>query len=116
MRELVADRSLIARCGLYCGACRAYLKGRCPGCKENAKASWCKIRSCCHQHGYASCADCSEFKDPNDCVKFNNFVGKVFAVLFNSNRRACILKIRELGPDGFARHMVQLGRQSLPRK
>lgn len=28
-RELTADSRLVARCGLYCGACRAYLKGRC---------------------------------------------------------------------------------------
>ena len=50
---------LVARCGLYCGACGSYLKGRCPGCRENVKATWCKVRACCGEHSYASCADCT---------------------------------------------------------
>ena len=43
MKEIVADPKLVAYCGLYCGACGAYLRGRCPGCIENYKATWCKV-------------------------------------------------------------------------
>ena len=30
MREMVSNPDLAACCGLYCGACKSYLKGRCP--------------------------------------------------------------------------------------
>jgi hypothetical protein len=116
MDEIRTDPNLIARCGLYCGACGAFRKGRCPGCRDNAKASWCKIRSCCAEHSYASCADCTEFANPSDCKKFNNFVAKAIGVVLNSNRQACIHKIRELGRDGYAAYMTKYGRQSLPRR
>ena len=116
MREIVVDRNLVAYCGLYCGACGSYLKGRCPGCHENVKAKWCRIRTCCGEHAFASCADCKEFTDPNDCAKFNNLIAKVFGLVFNSNRQACVLKIRELGLDGYATLMAQKKRQSLPRR
>jgi hypothetical protein len=114
--EIKQDTTLVARCGLYCGACRAYLKGRCPGCAGNTKASWCKVRTCCSEHGYGTCADCKEFTDPNDCRKFNNLVSKVIGLVLNSDRRACVLKIRELGVDGFAAFMTAQQRQTLPRR
>jgi hypothetical protein len=63
MREIIADKKLIAFCGLYCGACARYLAEKCPGCRENEKASWCGVRSCCLERGYAGCADCVEFPD-----------------------------------------------------
>ena len=115
MREIVADAGLVAHCGLYCGACRAYLKERCPGCHENVRATWCKIRSCCAEHDYATCADCEDFPDPNDCRKFNNIVAKVFGLLFRSNRAACIQLIKDEGYDAFAERMTREQRQSLPR-
>ncbi len=116
MKEIVQDKNLVARCGLYCGACGSYLKGRCAGCHENAKATWCKVRSCCSEHQYASCADCKEFPDPKDCKKFNNVIARVIGVVLNSNRGACILKIRELGVEGYAGFMATQKRQSLPRR
>lgn len=116
MREVTADPSLVARCGLYCGACTFYLKERCPGCRENTRANWCKIRACCEENAFASCADCRECQDPNDCKKFNNLISKAMARVFNSNRRACILKIRESGLDGFAALMAERKRHSMPRK
>lgn len=115
-KAIVADKNLVARCGLYCGACRAYLKGRCPGCHENARASWCTIRSCCAEHGHASCADCRDFADPNDCRKFDNLVAKVIGVVLNSDRKACVLTIRERGADGYAAFMAERRCQTLPRR
>lgn len=29
MKNIKADKQLIAACGLYCGACRKYLAGKC---------------------------------------------------------------------------------------
>jgi hypothetical protein len=115
MREITADKNLVAYCGLYCGACKSYLRERCPGCHENAKATWCTIRTCCAEHGYQSCADCNEFKDPKQCAKFDNFVSRVFGLLFRSNRAACIECIRQKGLESFAGDMAARRAQSMPR-
>ena len=116
MKEVTINKELVAHCGLYCGACRAHLKGRCPGCHDNVKAKWCKIRSCCGEHGYATCADCREFTDPNNCRKFNNLIAKIFGVVMNSNRPACVLKIRELGLESYAALMAGQKRQTISRR
>ena len=115
MKEIVADASLIARCGLYCGACGRYLKEKCPGCARNDKATWCGIRSCCMEHAYASCADCAEFPVAMACGKFNNFISKIFGLIFRSDRGACIRAIKSGGYDGYAAMMAEKKRQSLPR-
>jgi hypothetical protein len=115
MREIVADQNLIAACGLYCGACRSYLHGRCPGCPTNEKAKWCGVRSCCLQRGYKSCADCADFSNVKDCKKYNNWIARLFGLIFRSNRAACIALIREQGYPVFATDMAAKKRQSLPR-
>jgi hypothetical protein len=88
----------------------------CPGCRANEKAAWCGIRSCNIERGYTTCAKCAEFADPRECRKFNNFVGKVMGVLFNSDRAACVARIREVGAEAFATEMDAKGLQSLPRR
>jgi hypothetical protein len=115
MKEIVSNPDLVAYCGLYCGACKRYLKDNCPGCHENEKAQWCKLRSCCMSENYASCADCTQFVDPNDCAKFNNFISKIFGLLFRSDRGACIAKIREMGIPEYADFMAGEKLQSLRR-
>ena len=85
------DRSLIGRCGKYCGECRVYVVshgaeadraalarelgvdvGRlaCEGCQgpaEKCFAAGCKIAACLEDHGYAYCVACAEI---NDCTKY----------------------------------------------
>ena len=107
MKEIVSDPSLVGYCGLYCGACRAYLSGRCPACHDNEKAKWCKIRSCCLVNEYASCADCADFTDPNDCKKFDNLFSRFFGLVFNSNRKACVDLAREKGLRPYAAYMAE---------
>ena len=115
MKEIISDSKLVAYCGLYCGACKKYLQEKCQGCHDNEKATWCKIRSCCMDNQYSSCAECKEFPDPNDCRMFNNFMSKVFALIFRSNRAACIDQIREIGIQGHSEKMSELKLQSLKR-
>ena len=115
MKPIVADVQLVAYCGLYCGACGAYRRGRCPGCHQNQKAAWCKVRSCCIASGYSSCAECKAPADPRDCRKFNNFIAKIFGLIFCSDRRACILEIREKGLQGHAEQMAARQAQSIRR-
>lgn len=103
----------IAACGLFCGACRKFIKGSCPGCRNYEKATWCAVRTCCIENGWQSCADCT--RSPlGECRKFNSFVAKVFAVVFRSDRRGCVERIREVGAEAFAAEMQLAGRMNRP--
>jgi hypothetical protein len=115
IQEIKNDTQLIAYCGLYCGACRKYISGKCPSCKLLASPHWCKIRTCCLDKRVASCAECS-FETPNACKKFNNPISKVFSFIFGSDREKCILTIRENGALWYAAHMAETRQQSLKRK
>lgn len=115
IKEVIADRNLIAYCGLYCGACGKYLKSKCPGCKENEKAGWCKVRKCCIENKLASCADCKTVA-LKDCKMYYNFMSKMIGLLLNSDRSACIKKIGEIGYDEFAKEMALSKSQTIKRK
>ena len=114
MKNITADRELIAACGLYCGACRKYLSDKCPGCHDNEKATWCKIRACAHSRGFHTCAECD--RDVDECKTFSNIIGKIFAFLFKSYRAACIRYIREHGEQAFADEMTKRKCQTMKRK
>jgi hypothetical protein len=115
MKEIVSDPRLVAACGLYCGACGAYRRGRCPGCSGNQKAAWCGVRTCCLHNGRSSCAECSRYPDARACPQFNNFVSKVVGFLLRSDRAACIDQIRAAGLQAHADRMAQERRQSIRR-
>lgn len=115
MTSIAADPKLVAYCGLYCGACGQYLRGRCQGCAKNEKAKWCRLRTCCMENTYASCASCTSFPDVADCGKFNTFMAKIFAFIFRSNRRACIDRIRAIGVEQYAAEMAEKKMQSIKR-
>ena len=115
MKTIKPDVKLIARCGLFCGACGRYLKEKCPGCAKNEKATWCGIRLCCAENGYDSCADCKTFKDPMQCSKYNNIMSKIFGFIFRSDRRACIESIRANGAKKYAAMMAEKGLQTIKR-
>jgi hypothetical protein len=115
MKDIVPDPKLVAYCGLFCGACGAYLKGRCPGCTENVKATWCKVRTCCMEAGHASCADCRKFAEAMDCRKFNNLISKIFGLLFRSDRGACVRQIKAVGLAGHAEKMAAAKSQTIRR-
>ena len=122
MKEIIVDTKMIAACGLYCGACKKYRMGKCPGCHENEKASWCKIRKCCMEKGIHTCAECERLRvgerssgmmDVKDCRLHNNLIGKFFAFVFRSDRPACIRYIRENGEQAFAEEMTKRGEQTM---
>lgn len=113
MKQITSDPGLVAYCGLYCGACGKYLNDKCPGCHVNEKASWCGIRKCCIEHGYSSCADCQDFADPKQCKKFDNFISKIFGLIFRSDRRACIMQIKTIGIEAHADDMAGNRRHSI---
>lgn len=115
MTSTAPDASMVAYCGLYCGCCGARVKGRCPGCHGNQKAAWCKVRACCMERGYQSCADCVDHAGPRTCKKFNNFISKVIGFVLRSDRAACVAQIKKLGAQGHAEVMAAQGRHSIRR-
>lgn len=115
MNTITTDPNLVAYCGLYCGACGAYQKGRCPGCRQSENRAWCKVRTCCITHNLETCASCATFTDPCQCTTYHNFISRFFGFIFRSNRPACIARIRAIGTKAFAAEMAAARRQSLPR-
>lgn len=115
-KEIIQDPKLIAACGLYCGTCGKYTSGRCPGCADNIKATWCKTRICCKDAQIQSCADCKTVASTLECKKMNNFMSKLFSLLFKSDRHACIARIKEVGYDQYAQEMGAKRMQSIKRK
>lgn len=111
-----ASVELVSACGLYCGTCRKYLKGSCPGCRENHKAAWCKIRLCVREKGYDTCAQCTAFPDVNQCSKFNTLVAKLFSLVFRSDRKASLAFIAESGTEAYAAQMQETGMVVFKRK
>jgi hypothetical protein len=115
MKEIVVDSKLIASCGLYCGACGKFLAEKCPGCAGNEKATWCGIRKCTIGHSWKSCAECTSFSDVTECKKFNNLMSKLFGLVFRSDRKACVERIRSVGRDQYAAEMAASKKPSLSR-
>jgi hypothetical protein len=115
-KDVQVNPKLIAACGLYCAACGKYIAGKCPGCAENVKATWCKIRTCCSESNIQSCAGCKTMTTTQECKKMNNFISKIFAMLFKSDRNACIARIKEVGYDKYAQEMSEQKLQSIKRK
>ncbi len=107
MKDITVNKDLVSACGLYCGSCSKYFKGKCEGCAKNEKATWCKIRKCCIEKEIKSCAECKEYANVKDCKMFDNFVSKMFEFVFKSDRKAGINMIKESGYEEFAKHMAE---------
>ncbi len=104
-----SNLQLVAKCGLYCGNCKKYKAGKCGGCETNEKASWCKIRTCCIENGYDTCADCTT-SNPRDCKKFSNVISSIFEVVFRSDRKTSIEYIKEHGRGAYIGLMIDQNR------
>lgn len=48
----------IGTCGLACGKCPVFKKGKCPGCQPN---DFCPLPKCAKEKGVELCFDCKEF-------------------------------------------------------
>ena len=107
MKEIEVNSELVSYCGLYCGSCSKYQKGKCPGCAKNEKATWCKIRKCCIEKNIKSCSECNVFSDISECKKFDNFVAKMFEFVFKSDRKAGVKMIKDSGYEAFAKYMAE---------
>lgn len=107
--------SLVAYCGLYCKNCGKYQKGKCPGCAKNENATWCKTRTCCIEHGYATCANCTT-TTPRECKNYCNIFAKFFEVVFKSDRKTSVEYIKEHGREAFADLMESQNRMVIKKQ
>jgi len=97
----------LAYCGLVCSQCGAFTRGRCKGCHSpKPMHSRCLVKGCAVERNVASCAECSEYADLRDCRKLNNFVSKLFGLVFRSDRIGNLERIRRDGLVEFQRSCV----------
>ena len=78
-------------------------------------ATWCKVRTCCKNNDFATCAQCKDHEDPDTCKKFNNFFSRMIGFFLRSDRQACVLRVREIRPEEYAKEMAANCRQTMPR-
>jgi hypothetical protein len=50
------------------------------------------------------------------CRKYNNFISKAFGYIFNSDRSACIARIKQIGYGDYAIEMANGKIQTIKRK
>lgn len=93
---------ILAYCGLVCSNCGAYKKGRCHSChSEKPMYRNCPVKKCALERGYITCADCADFENLKDCKKLNNFISKIFDLIFRTDRIGNLDRIREVGVEQF---------------
>lgn len=105
------DTNLISYCGFYCGACPKFTKGQCEGCKgDNSLCAVgykaCKVRPCCKENEYNTCADCNIYASVKDCRIYNPFMIKLGQFITATNRRKGIEMIKEKGELEFVKFMI----------
>jgi len=108
MRPIVADPTLVAMCGLYCGACGAYQNGSCGGCRQSEKD--CEGRNCAIHKGLFTCADCHESSKAGLCEKLCSSAPKVFGVFHPADRPHCLKEVRQSGIRIFSQKAAMFGR------
>jgi hypothetical protein len=67
------------------------------------------------ENSYRNCADCRIVENLRNCKKLNNFMSKLFSLVFRSDRFACIAFIKEKCYDEFAIEMAEKGIISIKR-
>jgi hypothetical protein len=94
----------IAACGLFCSNCGKFKKGRCQGCQVQPGYAQCATRKCVIEKGIHNCAACPQFAAPRDfreCGKIHNFIARIFALLFGSDRPGALTMLRDQGEGAY---------------
>jgi len=110
-KQIDKDEKLIAYCGLYCGACPTYIKGKCEGCRgDSSKCAvlykQCKVRPCCADNGFFTCADCTIYASTKECKKYNPLLLKIASWVESSDRSKAIEMIKAKGRADFLTFMT----------
>jgi hypothetical protein len=108
--QIIGNEQLISYCGLYCKACPAFTSGKCDGCRVNSEKSAvyyrkCKVKPCCIENGFFTCADCTKYTSTKDCKKYNPLLLKIAAWVESSDRSKAIEMIKAKGRAEFLAYM-----------
>lgn len=113
----MSEENIISCCWLYCNNCKWFIKWKCKWCPSNNQAEKrCAVKNCCKEKNISNCAECSDFIDYKDCSKLHNFISKVFAFAFWSDRCWCINYIKNNWKDWFINHMKNINSYNNPNK
>ena len=111
-KEMNRDENLIARCGLYCGACPSFISKKCDGCRGNSAKSAivyksCKVKPCCADNGFFTCADCTIYASTKECKKYNPLLLKIASWIESCDRSKAIEMIKTKGRVEFLAFMQE---------
>jgi hypothetical protein len=109
--QMTSNEPFIAYCGLYCKFCPAFKSGKCDGCRGiSAKSSVyykkCKVKMCCIENGFFTCADCTIYASTKECKKYNPLLLKIASWVESSDRSKAIEMIKEKGRAEFLAYMT----------
>ena len=94
--------TIIARCGLICSRCGAYVKGKCKGCdSDKPMFKNCPVKKCTIEKKLPNCAACADYPELRQCGKLNNFISKIIGFFTGSDRIGKLNRIREVGLEKF---------------
>jgi hypothetical protein len=113
------NENLVAYCGLYCGACPIYLKGKCKSCKDpNSDVHYksCKVRPCCTKNEYSTCAECNKYQSIDYCKDYNPLFLRFSQFLTQTSRKKGIEKIKNDGAKAFLEFMANRKWFNMKRK
>ena len=101
-KQMTDNEQLICYCGLYCKYCPAFTTGKCDGCRVNSAKTAvyykkCKVKPCCVENGFFTCADCTIYASTKECKKYNPLLLKIQSWIGSVNRSKCIEMIKEKG-------------------
>ena len=110
--QMTDNEPFIAYCGLYCKACPAFVSGKCEGCRvDSAKSAVlykkCKVKPCCVENGFFTCADCTIYASTKACKKYNPLMLNISSWIGCVNRSKCIDMIKEKGRAEFLAFMEE---------
>ncbi len=101
-RKVMSGEAIIAYCGLVCSECGQFKRQKCQGChSEQPMYKGCRVKKCAMDKGISTCADCVEFSDLKRCGKLNNFISKIFGLIFRTDRLGNLECIRGCGLEKF---------------
>ena len=101
-KQIDKNENLIGYCGIYCGACLSFKSGKCDGCRVISPKSAvvykaCKVKPCCVENGFFTCADCTIYASVKECKKYNPLLLKIASWVESSDRSKAIEMIKEKG-------------------
>lgn len=106
------DERLIGYCGIYCKKCTEFISGKCDGCRVDSEKTAviyrkCRVKPCCAENAFFTCADCTIYTSTKDCKKYNPLLLKISSWIGSVNRSKCIEMIKTEGRAEFLAFMEE---------